>query len=121
MPIRALTRQFWYNCGSRQGAKMDRLPIELPQQALAAFCRRHHIRRLALFGSVTRSDFRTDSDVDVLVEFDPENTPGLAFFRIQEELANLLGRKVDLNTPQFLGPEFRDTVMREARTLYAGT
>jgi predicted nucleotidyltransferase len=99
---------------------MDHVQIKLPQEAIAAFCRRHHIRRLALFGSVTRPDFRPDSDVDVLVEFEPGNTPGLAFFRMQEELAMLLGRRVDLNTPEFLGHRFRDAVMREAETLYAG-
>ena len=92
--------------------------IELPAHALAEFCRRHHVRRLALFGSVVRDDFRPDSDVDVLVEFDPAHIPGLAFFTIQDELSNLLGRRVDLNTPQCLSRYFRDEVLREAQIVY---
>ena len=92
--------------------------IAVPKRKLAAFCRRNHIRRLSLFGSVLREDFRPDSDVDVLVEFDPGKTPGFAFFGIQEELSNMLGRKVDLNTLGDISPYFRDRVAREATTLY---
>ncbi|OGO38943.1 MAG: nucleotidyltransferase [Chloroflexi bacterium RBG_16_57_8] len=92
--------------------------IAVLKRKLAAFCRRNHIRRLSLFGSVLREDFRPDSDVDVLVEFDPGKTPGFAFFGIQEELSNMLGRKVDLNTLGDLSPYFRDRVAREATTLY---
>jgi uncharacterized protein len=97
---------------------MHTLPIELPRTAIAEFCRRHHIRRLALFGSVLRSDFRPDSDVDVLVEFVPGYTPGLAFFSMQEELSRLLGRQVDLNTPKDLSRYFRDQVLHEAEPVY---
>jgi predicted nucleotidyltransferase len=86
---------------------------------IAQFCRRHHIRRLSLFGSVLREDFGPDSDVDVLVEFDPEHIPGLAFFDMEAELSEMLGRKVDLNTPGFLSPYFRDQVMAEAEVQYA--
>ena len=94
------------------------LPISIPTHQLADFCRRNHITRLALFGSVLREDFRPESDVDVLVEFEPGKTPGLAFFRMQDDLSKLLGRRVDLNTPQCLSRYFRDEVLREARTVY---
>ena len=92
--------------------------IQVPAESIAAFCRRHHIRRLALFGSVLRDDFGPDSDVDVLVEFDPEHVPGLAFFGMERELSEMLGRRVDLNTPAFLSPYFRDKVQAEAAVLY---
>jgi predicted nucleotidyltransferase len=88
------------------------------REALAALCRRHGIRRLALFGSVLRGDAGPDSDVDILVEFEPGRTPGLRFIAIQEELSTLLGRNVDLTTPGFLSPHFRDRVVREALSLY---
>ena len=98
---------------------MDRpLPIAVPREAIADFCRRHRVRRLALFGSVLRDDFTPDSDVDVLVEFEPGRTPGLRFFLMQDELSELLGRRVDLNTPMCLSPHFRDEVLREARTVH---
>ena len=92
--------------------------IAIPRESVAEFCQRHHIRKLSLFGSVLRDDFREDSDVDVLVEFELCHTPGLAFFAMEEELAELLGRKVDLNTPKFLSRYFRDEVLREAETFY---
>lgn len=95
------------------------LPIRLPRERIAEFCRRNHIRRLALFGSVLRDDFGPQSDVDVLVEFAPGHTPGLAFFGMQEELSALLGRQVDLLTPQDLSRYFRDEVVRTAEVLYA--
>lgn len=97
---------------------MPRDRIVVDEQELAAFCRRHHISRLALFGSVLRDDFGPDSDVDVLVEFEPGYTPGLAFFTMQEELSHLLGYPVDLNTLQFLSRYFRDEVLAEAEPLY---
>ncbi len=93
--------------------------VEIPMERIAAFCRQNRIRRLALFGSILRDDFRPDSDVDVLVEFEPGTRVGLAFFGMQDELSELLGRKVDLNTPGFLSKYFRDEVLREARDLYA--
>ena len=86
---------------------------------IEAFCRRHHIRRLAVFGSVLRGESSPDSDVDVLVEFDPNHVPGLAFFAMQDELAELLGRRVDLNTAGFLSRYFREDVLAEAEDLYA--
>ena len=92
--------------------------IPIPLEAIAEFCRRHHIMRLALFGSVLRDDFGPDSDVDVVVEFEPDHVPGLAFFEMQDELSEILGRQVDLNTPGFLSPYFRDAVLASANTLY---
>jgi predicted nucleotidyltransferase len=94
------------------------LPIAVDPKELERFCRRHHIRKLAWFGSVLRDDFRSDSDVDVLVEFEPGHVPGLRFFAIEAELSELLGRKVDLNTPQSLGRHFRDRVLAEAEAAY---
>ena len=97
---------------------MSRCRLEIPQRRVAEFCRRHYIRRLALFGSVLRDDFRVDSDVDVLVEFEDGHTPGLDFFAMQDELSNLLLRKVDLNTVGFLSDYFRDEVLADAEDLY---
>lgn len=97
---------------------MSRAQIAIPQQQIESFCKRHHIRRLSFFGSVLRDDFRSDSDVDVLVEFKPGFVPGLAFFAMQEELSAILGRKVDLNTPGFLSPYFRETVQQSAEQRY---
>jgi hypothetical protein len=94
------------------------LRIEVPREELAAFCRRSHIRRLAFFGSVLRDDFGPDSDIDVLVEFEPGKVPGLAFFGMQDELSDLLGRKVDLHTPAGLSKYIRDSVLREAEVQY---
>lgn len=82
------------------------------------FCRRHHIQKLSLFGSVTRTDFTAESDVDVLVEFEQNATPGFEFFSMQEELSHLLGRQVDLQTPGFLSKHFREGVMKEAEVCY---
>ncbi len=96
-----------------------RVRIEVPQEEIAEFCRRNHIKKLAFFGSVLRDDFRPDSDVDVLVEFEPGRTPGLAFFRMEAELSRILGRPVDLSTPAFLSPYFRDRVIAEAEVRYA--
>lgn len=93
--------------------------LPLDRHWIEEFCRRHHIARLALFGSALREDFRPDSDIDLLVEFEPGRTPGFAFFGIQEELANALGREVDLRTPEDLSRYFRDDVLRTAETLYA--
>jgi predicted nucleotidyltransferase len=93
--------------------------LEIDRARLAQFCKRNHIRRLALFGSVLRKDFRPDSDIDVLVEFEPGRTPGFAFIAIQDELAELLGRRVDLRTPEDLSRYFRDEVVKTAKLLYA--
>lgn len=92
--------------------------IQIHREALAEFCRRHRIRRLSLFGSILRDDFRPQSDVDVLVEFEPGATPGFGFIGIQDGLTELLGRPVDLHTPASLSKYFRDEVLREAEPLY---
>jgi len=92
--------------------------ITIDREAIAAFCRRHHVRCLALFGSVLRDDFTPASDVDVLVEFEPGRVPGLAFFAMEVELSEMIGRKVDLNTPGFLSRYFRDQVLAEAETQF---
>jgi uncharacterized protein len=92
--------------------------IEIPHDRITDFCRRNHIRKLSLFGSVVREDFKPDSDVDVLVEFEPGYVPGLQFFSMQIELSQILGRPVDLNTAQWLSPRFRDDVQREQVPIY---
>lgn len=97
----------------------ERVQIALPKTQIADFCRRHHIRKLSLFGAVLRDDFRLDSDVDVLVEFETGHVPGFAFFGMEEELSEILGRKVDLNTPNFLSRHFREQVLQQAEVQYA--
>jgi uncharacterized protein len=92
--------------------------IEIDREMLATFCRKHHIRRLALFGSVLREDFGPASDIDVLVEFEPGHIPGLTFFGMEIELSRLIGRKVDLNTPGFISRTFREMIAKEALTQY---
>jgi len=98
---------------------MVRIPID--RDRVADFCRRHHIRKLSFFGSVLRDDFTPESDVDVLVEFEPGKTPGLAFFSLDLELSEVLGRKVDLNTAGFLGRRYRDDVIRTAEAVFDST
>ena len=97
---------------------MSTIKIEVPREKIADFCQRYHIRKLAFFGSALREDFTPESDVDVLVEFEPGHVPGLAFFAMQDELSNILGYKVDLNTKGFLSKYFRDEVLRESRVEY---
>lgn len=93
--------------------------IPLPHDALAEFCRRHGLRSLSFFGSVLRDDFTDESDVDVLIEFEPGHTVGyIGFAGLEQELSELLGRKVDLNTPAMLSPYFRDEVLSEASPAY---
>lgn len=95
-------------------------PDEL-RSVLAEYCRRHHIRWLALFGSVARGEARPESDLDVLVEFEPGQVPGFAITRLQDELSTLLGtRPVDLVTVKSLNPRIRDLVLAEAHVLYEG-
>lgn len=96
-----------------------RLPLDEP--TLAEFCERHHIRRLALFGSQLKGTARPDSDIDLLVEFEPDQVPGLlALASMELELAELLGgRHVDLRTAEDLSHYFRDDVVRTAEVQYA--
>jgi len=97
---------------------MDMQEIRLSPDQIKAFCQKYHIRRLAFFGSVVRDDFSPHSDVDVLIEFEPSHIPGYDFFLIEAELSHLLGRKVDLQTAQFLSPEIRQSALSEAVTAY---
>ena len=93
--------------------------IEMSRDRLAAFCQGNGIRRLALFGSILRDDFRPDSDIDVLVEFLPDIHVGyIAISRMARELAAMLGRTVDLRTPAELHPAFREEVLKEALNEY---
>ncbi len=94
--------------------------IEMPRERLAEFCQRNHIRRLSLSGFILRDDFGPDSDVDFLVEFDSEHVPGLfGIAGMEIELPEMIGRKVDLRTPQDLCRHFRDDVVRGPELQYA--
>jgi predicted nucleotidyltransferase len=94
--------------------------IQIDRERVADFCRRHQVNRLALFGSVLRDDFRPDSDVDVLVDFAPEARAGLfEMARMEAELEELIGRKVDLRTPAELSRYFRDEVVAGAEVQFA--
>ena len=92
--------------------------IDVPKDRIAVFCHANGIHRLSLFGSVLREDFASESDVDVLVEFEPGVRVGFSFVRMQDELSELLGRKVDLHTPNSLSKYFRDEVLKEAQVQY---
>ncbi len=96
--------------------------IRIPEARIADFCRANGIRRLELFGSVLRDDFGPDSDIDVMVEFEPGRTPGLRFFALEAELGEILGRKVDLLTrrsvedsPNYI---FRKDALSRVETIY---
>ncbi len=98
---------------------MSEIPhLTLSEEQIADFCRRYHVRRMALFGSVLRDDFRPDSDVDVLVEFEPGTVVGFKIGAMQNELAALLGRRVDLRTPAGLSRYFRQKVLESAEVIY---
>ena len=92
--------------------------LSVSQEKVSDFCRKNHIKRLAFFGSVLRDDFGPDSDLDVIVEFEPGHVPGLRYFAMERELSEILGRKVDLNTPGTLSKYFRDRVLAEAEQQY---
>jgi predicted nucleotidyltransferase len=99
---------------------MEKIKINIPGEKIAAFCRRNHILKLALFGSVLRDDSRPDSDVDVLVEFDPLAKIGfMALGRMRRELSNILEREVDLVLQDGLKPRLRHSVISNSKTLYA--
>lgn len=93
--------------------------LDVDPEALETFCQRHHIKRLAFFGSVLRDDFRPDSDVDVLVEFEAGHTPGWEIFAIRDELADLLGRDVDLGTFAGVRSHARDAILASAQLQYS--
>ncbi len=93
--------------------------LNISNNEIADFCQRHHIRKFALFGSVLRDDFRPDSDIDVLVEFEPGHVPGyITLGKMQIELSELFGRQVDLKTPASLSRYFRQTVLDIAQVRY---
>jgi predicted nucleotidyltransferase len=94
---------------------------KIPQDKIAEFCKRRHIKLLSLFGSVLTDAFDNSSDIDVLVEFEEGYTPGLSFFSMQEELSTILGRKADLCTPKFLSRYIRDRVQATAEVQYASS
>jgi predicted nucleotidyltransferase len=97
-----------------------RVNLKVSKKKIEEFCKKHHIRKLSLFGSVLRDDFRSDSDVDVLVEFDPNHIPGLIRLAGMEfELSEILGRTVDIRTAQDLSRYFRQEVLHSAEVQYA--
>ena len=93
--------------------------LDIPSEKIAEICRRRHIVELAVFGSAARGEMRPDSDVDVLVEFEPGHVYGLEYFGLELELAEIFGRQVDLATKKWLKPKVRAEVLRDARVLYA--
>ena len=91
----------------------------VPRDVIAEFCRRHHIRKLSLYGSVLRDDFRPDSDIDVLVDFEPGHTVGWDIIDIEEELSGLLGgHKVDMVPEKYLNRRLRPLVLPTAEVQY---
>ncbi|MBW2607085.1 MAG: nucleotidyltransferase family protein [Deltaproteobacteria bacterium] len=98
---------------------MSQARISLPKDRITEFCVRNRVRRLSLFGSVLREDFGPDSDVDILVEFEPGARMGLIRLSgLEIELGKIVGRKVDLNTPGFLSKYYRDQILTEADVQY---
>ena len=93
--------------------------VSVDRDRIAEFCRRHHVRRLALFGSVLRDDFGPGSDIDVLVEFEPDTFVGFRIVEMEDELSQSLGRKVDLVTVRALNHRIRERVLEEAQTQHA--
>jgi len=94
--------------------------VDIPEEKIAEFCKRNHIRKLAFFGSVLRDDFAPESDVDVLVEFEPEHVPGyIGLAGMEIKLSEIIGRKVDMNTPNCLSQYFREEVIKAAEINYA--
>jgi len=100
---------------------MLNLPLVIPYTTLENFCQRNHIDKLWLFGSILRDDFSLDSDIDVLVEFEPEHIPGWEFVTMQTELSEMFGREVDLHTPASLNDHFRRKVIEGAQVVYERT
>src|SRR5579875_394340 len=98
---------------------MEKGNFEIPEAQIGDFCRRYRVRRLSLFGSALREDFGPQSDVDVLVEFEPEASVGfLTLSCMSRELSSLLGRPVDLVVHSGLKPLLREDVLREEVTIY---
>lgn len=99
---------------------MGEVKLEIPRDRLADLCRRHHIRRLSLFGSVLRDDFGPDSDIDVLLEFQSGTPVGFRFFDVERDLSALFrGRKVHIVNPKYLNRHLRDRILASAQLQYA--
>lgn len=94
--------------------------LQYSREQLEELCRRYHVRKLSVFGSFLRGDAHTSSDLDLLVEFEPDKTPGYDYFTFQRELASLFNRVVDLNTAGFLSKRFRQQVINDAQPIYIG-
>jgi predicted nucleotidyltransferase len=123
-PVRQFGKE-GFNLGTRcsklRFTMNSRTQIAVSREKIGEFCRRNHIRKLSVFGSVVRDGFRPDSDVDVLVEFETGQGPGyFGLIRMERELAEIMGRKVDLRTPGELSRYFRDAVLSSAEVQYAG-
>ena len=98
---------------------MSEVRISIPKDKIADFCKQNQVRRLSLFGSILREDFGPDSDIDILVEFEPGTRMGLIRLSgLEIELGKIIGRKVDLNTPGFLSKYFRNQILAEADVQY---
>jgi hypothetical protein len=99
---------------------MGKIQIDIPREKLAEFCKHNHIRKLSIFGSALRENLGPDSDIDLLVEFDPDNIPGLIRLAgMENELSEILGRKVDIRTAQDLSRYFRQDVIKSSEVQYA--
>lgn len=99
---------------------MDKIRIDVPREKIAEFCKKNHIRKLSIFGSFLGGDFRSDSDIDLLVEFDSDHIPGLIRLAgMENELTEILGRKADMRTAEDLSRYFRDEVLKLAEVQYA--
>jgi uncharacterized protein len=94
------------------------LSIEIPNDKIAEFCKKYHVHKLSLFGSVLRDDFSPESDVDFLVEFEAGKTQGLGIVRMERELSAMISRTADLRTPKELSPYFRQNVLSGALTIF---
>jgi len=106
---------------SRRVPALIKKRFNISSRTMANFCRRNHIQKFSLFGSVLGDDFRADSDIDVLVEFEPGHVPGFGIVALENELSRLAGRKVDLRTPRDLSRRFRERLIREAEVRYERT
>jgi len=94
--------------------------VAINKKEIVDFCVRNHIRKLSLFGSVLTGEFRPDSDIDVLVIYDPQYPVGFRIFRMEEELSSLFdGRKIDIVNEKYINPRMKEQVLAGAEVLYA--
>ncbi len=96
----------------------ENLPINMPKSEIIAFCKSHNIQKMWLFGSVLTENFSSESDIDVLVEFQKDWTPSWSYFTLNEELEPLWGRRVDLHSPQEFRPSRRAEILANAKLIY---